>query len=118
MEEKAVLMLRYEDKVAIRKRTEKGLLHGLWEFPNLPGSYSTQDILSYVTSKISTQKKSGWRQHIHIFSHVEWHMKAFYMECMEQQAEDLRWVTLEELKQEIAIPSAFAPFKDLLYSGV
>ena len=36
---------------------------------------------------------------------VEWHMKAFYMECMEQQAKDLRWVTLEELKQEIAIPS-------------
>lgn len=52
------------------------------------------------------------------FSHVEWHMKAFYMECMEQQAKDLRWVTLEELKQEIAIPSAFAPFKDLLNSGV
>lgn len=45
-------------------------------------------------------------------------MKAFYMECMEQQAKDLRWVTLEELKQEIAIPSAFAPFKDLLNSGV
>lgn len=44
-------------------------------------------------------------------------MKAFYMECMEQQAKDLRWVTLEELKQEIAIPSAFAPFKDLLNSG-
>ena len=119
VEEKAVLMLRYEDKVAIRKRTEKGLLHGLWEFPNLPGSYSTQEILSYVTSK-NLHPKEIWMEttYTHIFSHVEWHMKAFYMECMEQQAKDLRWVTLEELKQEIAIPSAFAPFKDLLNSGV
>ena len=119
IEEKAVLMLRYEDKVAIRKRTEKGLLHGLWEFPNLPGGYSTQDILSYVTSK-NLHPKEIWMEttYTHIFSHVEWHMKAYYMECMEQQMDDLRWVTLEELKQKIAIPSAFAPFKELLYSGV
>ena len=73
----------------------------------------------YVTSK-NLHPKEIWMEttYTHIFSHVEWHMKAFYMECMEQQAKDLRWVTLEELKQEIAIPSAFAPFKDLLNSGV
>lgn len=114
IEEKSVLMLRCEDKIAVRKRTAPGLLHGLWEFPNIEGRHSTKEVLDYV-SKLNVHPKEIWMEssYTHIFSHVEWHMSAYFIECADI-IPDFQWVTIDELDNTIAVPSAFRPFKELL----
>ena len=48
IEEKTVLILRDDDKVAIRKRPQKGLLAGLYELPNVEGSMGQEEVVSSV----------------------------------------------------------------------
>lgn len=43
IEEKTVLLLEYQDKIAIRKRREDGLLASLYEFVNVPGQLSAEE---------------------------------------------------------------------------
>ena len=45
IEKRTVLVIRDNDKVAIRKRPEKGLLAGLYELPNVEGRYSQDEIV-------------------------------------------------------------------------
>ena len=54
----------------------------------------------------------------HVFSHVEWHMTGYYITCTEQgqteagteEHRPFRWITEEEMEQEVPIPSAFQYF--------
>ena len=46
--EKTVLILRDDEKVAIRKRPAKGLLAGLYELPNVEGNMGQEEVLSMV----------------------------------------------------------------------
>ena len=48
IEKRTVLVIRDNDKVAIRKRPEKGLLAGLYELPNVEGRYSQNEIVQLV----------------------------------------------------------------------
>ena len=48
IEKKTVLILRDDEKVAIRKRPAKGLLAGLYELPNVEGNMGQEEVLSMV----------------------------------------------------------------------
>ena len=92
-------------KIALRKRTEKGLLSGLWELPNckgemaLPAVLREWGILSGDIRRMKGQK--------HIFTHVEWHMDCYYVTVKENQNETFAWLERERAEQEYALPSAF-----------
>ena len=115
---KEVLVLMCQDKLAIKKRPEKGLLSGLWELPNY-------DMQEPVSEKLRLQKaadeatalKAKPRELIrelrytHIFTHVEWHMTAYYFTCA-SMPKSLTWVSRRELEKDYALPSAFAPFTE------
>ena len=45
----------------------------------------------------------------HIFSHVEWRMRAYFIECRKRK-ESLQWVEREQLEEEYALPTAFKTF--------
>ena len=47
IEKKTVLVIRDGDCLAIRKRPSKGLLAGLYEFPNLEGHLTEKQVVSY-----------------------------------------------------------------------
>ena len=47
----------------------------------------------------------------HIFSHVEWHMTAYYIRCRRTNKK-WKWVTKESLDETYALPSAFRPFRE------
>ena len=51
IEEKTVLLVKYGDKIAIRKRDDTGLLASLYEFPNLEGKLSEKEVQE-VTKEI------------------------------------------------------------------
>ena len=115
IEEKTVFILSCDGAYALRKRPNKGLLAGLWEFPNVSGKLSIEAAIKEV-EKNNLKPREIIRQveKKHIFTHVEWHMSGIYMEVKER-TEDLCWMSADEIRTEAALPTAFRQFwEDML----
>lgn len=113
VEHKTVLILICQDRTALRKREDKGILSGMWELPNIDGALGEEQIRewllerSFVVNKIQAPACDK-RQLKHIFTHVEWHMTCWIVICENEGSDNsLTWVTAAQLDQEIALPSAF-----------
>lgn len=107
IEKKTVLLLCCDGRYAIRRRSESGLLGGMWEFPNIEGFATFSEIGSFLREhncQPSIPNACGAAKHI--FSHVEWHMTGYTVECG-QAGSDFVWATPEELQMTYAIPTAF-----------
>jgi len=105
IEHRQLLILRFEDKLALRKRPLKGLLAGLWELP---------EAFDIPPELVLHQEDADAARHI--FTHIEWHMTAQKLTLREEIAmEGFVWVTQEELAQSYALPSAFAGFRDIMF---
>lgn len=50
IEHKTVFLLECNDQIAIHKRGDKGLLAGLWEFPNEDKKMDAEDIKEWMTA--------------------------------------------------------------------
>ena len=108
-EKKTVLLLEYQAKYALHKRAERGLLSGLWEFPNVEGVLDGEQLQQFLADMgVSNYELLEECDGKHIFSHVEWHMrgKKIRLEDMPKGL-DVIWVTKEEIEEQYAIPSAF-----------
>lgn len=114
IENKTVLLIYRENQVLIRKRKEKGLLAGLYEFPNVEGHESKKKVLEYVKQfgLEPLQIKKSYEAK-HIFSHVEWHMRGYEIKVDEtvEVPEDCLFIDVEQLKEEYSIPSAFQAYR-------
>lgn len=111
--EMSVFVLRFDTKFAICQRPQSGLLSGLWEYPNVEQSMDTQMALDYVfLLGVTPGKILMQTSHTHVFSHVEWKMTAFYIECLSMN-EKYVWVTKDEIMSKYALPSAFRTFYDI-----
>ena len=105
MEHLNVFFCIYENKIAIRKRSDKGLLSGLWELPNCqrdvapPIALQELGILKAEIEPMKSQK--------HIFTHVEWHMDCYFIKVSKKTSSELLWITKEEVEQNYTLPSAF-----------
>ena len=115
-EDRTVLVLVSDNKAALHKRPEKGLLAGLYELPNLPGHLSREEVLAFVKeqglSPIRIRKLPPAK---HIFSHIEWHMAGYAVKVEEPQEEggardSLFFVDREEMEKTYSIPSAFGAY--------
>ncbi len=109
IEQKTVLLLHCDGKYALQKRPEKGLLAGLWSFPMADGHLTEQNAadLFHADSAESLGKVK------HIFTHVEWHMTGYRIDCKEFSQEYV-WVTPEEIETLFSVPTAFKHFKNKL----
>ncbi|MCQ2491581.1 MAG: A/G-specific adenine glycosylase [Lachnospiraceae bacterium] len=116
IEEKTVFLLEYQGKIAIHKRPSSGLLAGLWEFPNEDSMISLAQMEEKLSSwQVQQYKVDVTKKAKHIFSHIEWHMAGFYVECQQKpQMDHLVWINREELEHKYAIPAAFEAFKGIL----
>lgn len=109
-EDKTVFVLTCDGGYAVRKRSDSGLLAGLWEFPNVEGTLDTKKALTQAENwgvHPSAIEKTVDRTHI--FTHVEWRMHCVYLQCR-TRTEDFVWATKEQLEKEIALPTAFRMF--------
>ena len=110
VEEKTVFILSCDGKIALRKRPMKGLLAGLWEFPNVSGILELPEALETV-EEMGLRPRHLLRQteRSHIFTHIRWDMRGIYLEVQEP-AGDLVWLTAETVKTDAALPTAFRQF--------
>lgn len=122
IEKKTILIIQDENKSALHKRPAKGLLAGLYEFPNLEGHQTEKRVLEYLKKigleVLRIQKLENAK---HIFSHKEWHMIAYRIRVDElakkgQQLEEENWIFVEskEAEEHYPLPSAFAAYTKCL----
>lgn len=117
-EERTILIIEYQDKFALHKREEKGLLSGLWELPGMEGYLQTHELISLLKNagiSIDTIEELGKAKHI--FSHIEWHMIGYRIKLQEDitTTEDYKqyiWVSKEEINHRYSIPSAFSAYTE------
>lgn len=109
IEERTVWLLMHENRVALRQRPPKGLLAGLWEFPNeLEGQLPLE-----WTGDMPQGRFGGVARHI--FSHVEWHLTAQVVHLEEDQLPPgWVWCTWQELADIYAVPNAFSGVMDVV----
>lgn len=114
IEERTVFVLRAGDKVALRRRPDRGLLAGLWEFPAYEGKLSPDAARDKLREDgFAVREMLSLRPAKHVFSHIEWHMTGYYAE-LDAAREGLTWVTPAALHGEYALPSAFRAFRRVL----
>lgn len=115
IEEKTVLILQNGQEYAIHKRPAGGLLGGLYELPNLEGYHSREEILAYVESLgLIPLHVSGAGEAKHIFSHVEWRMKGYFIKVAsteEKKIGELIFADKKESRGKYPIPSAFSAYR-------
>lgn len=122
IEEKTVLVIRDEEKAAFRKRPEKGLLAGMYEFPMLEGHLAEEEVLQFLKEmglKALHIRRIGDAKHI--FSHKEWHMVGYAVRVDELErpkaAEVIQdWIFIDknEARERYPIPSAYASYAKYL----
>lgn len=114
IEERIVFLFVYKNKVAIRKREDKGLLASLYEFPNTLNLSSLIDVENELLEKnipiLSTMEIGEAK---HVFSHKIWYMKGYLIE-LKKPIQEYLWVTKDELQSKYSIPSAFAYFLEFI----
>ena len=109
-EDRTVLILRCADRYALCKRPEKGLLAGLWQFPDVAGKLSLEQAfglvrdMGMVPTNVLRQSERN-----HVFTHVQWNLRGWYLE-VEQKSPQLTWVAGDELDGQYALPTAYRQF--------
>ena len=102
IEARTVFLIFWEKKVALRRRPGRGLLAGLWEYPNE---------LSPAPCPVEAAGLSDGPAGKHIFSHSEWHMTAQIVEAASPELpEGWVWADRAALERDYAVPNAFQAF--------
>ena len=124
----SVFLIHYRDRIALRKRPEKGLLAGLYEFPNTEGWLSVGEADAFAKSlgfePLRIRKLPDAK---HVFTHREWHMQGF--DVLVDEAEEIPFsgntgygpdgkgqvfmADRRELRDVWSVPSAFAVYRQI-----
>ncbi len=114
IESRTILILKDGENIAIRKRDRKGLLAGLYEFINLLGHYTQDEVIAYCKEiglmPIKVKKVESAK---HIFSHIEWQMIGYEVKVDELEkscTQELVFIHPEKIEKEYPIPAAFAAY--------
>jgi len=136
VEKRVVYVISYGERILLHRRAKKGLLAGLWEFPNVltegkglaPARLS--EMLKDLNGNDADFKIKKGKKAKHIFSHVEWHMEGIEIETKKTEGniperltelighltgedrtpEDWVFATRQEMRETYPIPSAFEAY--------
>lgn len=131
VEKKTILLIQNGDAYLIRRRPDTGLLAGLWEFPSVGGFVSKEEAASAASGLLDDGAVPLYIEALpdakHIFSHVEWRMKAYRIRVAdpdtgasaaarqdraEPDGEKMRFANARELREVYSLPSAFSAYRD------
>ncbi len=109
-EKKTLFIFSCDGRYALEKRPNQGLLAGLWQFPNVDGHLTAEEALAQAEALgLRPAQVHRQRELSHIFTHIQWDMRGFYIEVKEAAGE-LQWFTAEEIEEKAALPTAFRQF--------
>ena len=111
MEQRTVLLLACGEKYAVRKRDSRGLLAGLWEFPNVEGACDPTEAARALGAKVLAVEPCGETKHV--FTHVEWHMRGYRI-ALARELPGFVWKTKEEIQADCPIPTALRYYQKKL----
>ena len=122
VEEKTIMIIRDAGTVALHKRPEKGLLAGMYEFPSLEGHKTAEEVVDWISQKgLKALRVLPLSDATHIFTHKEWHMKAYMIRVDElaEKKESLlkeNWIFAEaaQAEEKYPLPSAFQAYTKYL----
>lgn len=109
-EEKTVFIFSCGGRYALEKRPDTGLLAGLWQFPNVAGQLEAEQAIETAEGmglRIRDIRRQSEKKHI--FTHIQWEMRGFYMETADISGA-FAWMTADEIKEKAALPTAFRQF--------
>ena len=114
IEERTVFVIQDGARTAIRKRPSKGLLAGLYELPNEKGYLYREEALDFVKQmELEPLYIEELPEAKHIFSHIEWRMKAYRIRVasLEKTGDyGLLFIEKSQSEKNYAIPSAFGAY--------
>ena len=109
-EERTVFIFSCDGCYALRKRPNRGLLAGLWEFPNVSGKLEVPLALeAAVDMGVGPRNLLRQVERKHIFTHIQWNLRGYYLEVAERP-DCFQWFTGEEIRAQAALPTAFRQF--------
>ena len=109
-EQRTVFVLSSQGHYALEKRPPRGLLAGLYQFPNCPGMLEPEEALAYLENLGLHPKELMLQlQRQHIFTHIRWDMRGYYVEVAAPEGNYL-WLTSDEIEAKAALPTAFRQF--------
>ncbi len=117
-----LLLFQSQSGAALCKRTE-GVLKGMYGFFMLERAMTSEDVKIFLQSAGMKEFSIGApHEHKHVFSHIEWNMRAFPVYSEENAARlcpvtdrqeylsefsSLEYFPKEKIEQELSLPSAF-----------
>lgn len=117
VEHRTIILMKYGDRILLEKRPAKGLLAGLYEFPNYEGTLTDEQALMAAKQKgLSPLRIKDLGPAKHIFSHVQWEMTGFFIQMDETVPlpEGLLFIETGTTDREHPIPSAFKRYSSYL----
>lgn len=114
IEDRTVLVIQDGERTAISRRPSRGLLAGLYEFPNVEGHLSREETLQVVEDMhLEPLRIEPLEPAKHIFSHIEWRMIAYRVRVSSLEkysGRKLIFVNKKQSEKQYAIPSAFGAY--------
>lgn len=102
----SVFFIRHKKGVLLKKRPNKGVLAGMWEFPNAEddGMTPPEKILEQWGMACGRPVQCG--AHTHVFTHLVWEMTAYAAES-DSLPDGFTPFTKEQIQREVSLASAF-----------
>ena len=111
-EDRTVFILHCGESYAIEKRPGKGLLAGLWQFPNVAGHLSAEEAVAWAEETgLHPRNVEKSIDRNHIFTHIRWDLRGWFLE-VDEMAGGYTWLTLDEIDAQAALPTAFRQFRE------
>ena len=115
-EMKTILLFVYQDEVMINKRSEKGMLAGLYEFCTIDTRMNQDDVDKYCKKEnISVSETEKLEQQSFVFTHRIWNMDGYLVKLKEKT--DRMFVPISTLSA-YAIPSVFSYYRNMLIERI
>ena len=114
LDRRTVLVIRSGTRTLLRKRPARGLLAGLWEFPNYSGGFTEKEALDAVKALgFEPLRIRPLDPAKHLFTHIEWQMTGYLVLVAEPDfplPEGCVMPETDDLLSRYAIPSAFSAY--------
>lgn len=112
-----VFMIRSGDRTAVRKRAARGLLAGLYEFPNATGHLDDKEALAWLRkNQVEPVRIRKIVEAEHIFTHKKWIMQGYEVITDPFAENSIPFIMAgqDEITGKYCIPSAFSAYLDWL----